>query len=42
MFPIVIVGPQGAFALLATYLVGFPVAKLVARRQPWYEKAAPS
>lgn len=40
MFPVVIVGPQGAFALLATYLVGFPVAKLIARRQPWYEKAA--
>jgi uncharacterized protein len=39
-FPIAIVGPQGAFALLATYLVGFPVAKLIARRQPWYAKAA--
>lgn len=40
MFPIVIVGPKGAFALLATYLVAFPIAKLVARRQPWYHKAA--
>jgi uncharacterized protein len=40
MFPVVIVGPRGAFALLATYLVGFPLAKLIARRQPWYAKAA--
>jgi uncharacterized protein len=39
-FPTVILGPRGAFALLATYLVVFPVAKLVARRQPWYHKAA--
>ena len=39
-FPIVILGAKGAFALLCTYLVAFPVAKLVARRQPWYRKAA--
>lgn len=39
-FPAVVVGTKGAFALLATYLVAFPVAKLIARRQPWYEKAA--
>jgi uncharacterized protein len=40
MFPTVVVGPQGALAFLATYVVGFPIAKLIARRQPWYQKAA--
>lgn len=40
MFPIVIVGPKGALGLLATYLVAFPAAKLIARRQPWYHRAA--
>lgn len=40
IFPIVIVGPKGAFGLLVTYLVAFPIAKLIARRQPWYSKAA--
>jgi uncharacterized protein len=40
MFPTVVVGPKGAFALLGTYLVAFPIAKLIVRRQPWYEKAA--
>ena len=24
--------------LLAVYLVGFPIAKLIARRSPWYAK----
>ncbi|HEY6000969.1 MAG TPA: TPM domain-containing protein [bacterium] len=40
MFPIVIFGAKGAFVLLATYLAAFPIAKLIVRRQPWYEKAA--
>jgi uncharacterized protein len=40
MFPIVIVGSKGAFGLLVTYLTVFPIAKLIARRQPWYHKAA--
>jgi uncharacterized protein len=40
MFPIIVVGPKGAFGLLVTYLVCFPVAKLIARRQPWYSRAA--
>jgi uncharacterized protein len=39
MFPIVIVGTKGALVLLATYLVGFPLAKLIVTRMPWYEKA---
>jgi len=39
-FPVVVVGGKGALVLLVTYLVAFPVAKLIVRRQPWYEKAA--
>ncbi|MDQ6620539.1 MAG: TPM domain-containing protein [Pseudomonadota bacterium] len=40
MFPIVIVGPHGALALLATYVVAFPVAKVWLSRTAWYQKAA--
>lgn len=40
MFPIVIVGTAGALKLLLTYLVGFPVAKLLLRNTDWYSKAA--
>lgn len=40
MFPIVVLGVRGALALLVTYLVGFPVAKLIVRKKPWYAKAA--
>ncbi len=39
MFPIVVVGPQGALWILGSYLLGFPVAKLICQRQPWYIKA---
>ncbi len=39
MFPIVVVGVKGALTLLGIYLVGFPVAKLLIARSPWYEKA---
>ncbi|MDT3734677.1 MAG: TPM domain-containing protein [Denitratisoma sp.] len=39
MFPIVVVGTTGALWLLGTYLVGFPIAKLIVSRMPWYEKA---
>ena len=39
MFPIVVVGTKGALWLLGTYLVGFPIAKLIVSRLPWYEKA---
>ncbi len=39
MFPIVVVGTKGALWLLGTYLVGFPIAKLIVSRMPWYEKA---
>jgi uncharacterized protein len=40
MFPMVVVGSRGALGLLAVYLVGYPVAKLVVKRQPWYATAA--
>lgn len=40
MFPFVIVGQQVAVYILGAYVVGYPLAKLVARRQPWYAKAA--
>jgi len=39
MFPIVVVGTRGALYLLGTYVVGFPIAKLIVSRQSWYEKA---
>lgn len=39
MFPIVIVGVQGAVTLLVTYLVAFPIVKLTLSRTSWYEKA---
>jgi uncharacterized protein len=40
IFPIIIVGSQPTLYLLATYLVGYPVAKLYLGRQEWYKKAA--
>jgi uncharacterized protein len=39
MFPIIVVGSQGAFILLITYLVCFPGAKLVLARARWYREA---
>ncbi|MGQ0749846.1 MAG: TPM domain-containing protein [Betaproteobacteria bacterium] len=39
MFPIVVVGTEGALVLLGCYLVGFPLAKLIFARSKWYEKA---
>jgi uncharacterized protein len=40
MFPIVIIGGRATLGLLAIYLIGFPVAKLIVKRQAWYGKAA--
>jgi uncharacterized protein len=40
MFPIIIVGVKGALVLLATYIVVFPIAKLIVSRKPEYRKAA--
>jgi uncharacterized protein len=40
MFPMVIIGSQPTVVLVAIYLIGFPLAKLRVREQPWYQKAA--
>jgi uncharacterized protein len=40
MFPIVIVGSSGALTLLITYLIAYPLAKLLLRNTGWYRKAA--
>lgn len=39
LFPIVIVGTTGAFYLLVTYIIGFPVAKVLLKKTEWYKKA---
>jgi uncharacterized protein len=39
MFPIIVVGTDGALKLLGTYLVAFPVAKILLARRPRYRKA---
>ncbi len=40
MFPIVVVGVRGAFVLLAAYLIGFPLAKVLVGRTGWHRRAA--
>ncbi len=40
MFPLFIIGGKPTVVLLAVYLIGYPVAKLILSRQPWYQKAA--
>lgn len=40
MFPVVVLGSTGAFYLLMTYLISFPVAKVMLRNSDWYIKAA--
>jgi uncharacterized protein len=39
MFPIIILGTQGALICLITYLIVFPAAKLFFRNSDWYKKA---
>lgn len=39
MFPIVVVGTHGALICLISYLVLFPVSKLILRNTEWYKKA---
>lgn len=39
MFPIIILGTQGALICLCSYLVIFPGAKLFLKRTKWYQKA---
>jgi uncharacterized protein len=40
MFPIIVVGGTGTLVILGTYLVAFPIAKLIISRSKWYKKAA--
>ena len=39
MFPVIVVGAKGALWMFGTYLVVFPIAKLIVSRLSWYEKA---
>jgi len=39
MFPVIIVGTTGALYLLITYLVLFPISKLVLKNTAWYQQA---
>ena len=40
MFPIIVIGASNTLILLITYLIGYPVAKLILRNTDWYNKAA--
>jgi uncharacterized protein len=40
MFPIIVIGPKATVVVLGLYVIGYPIAKLVLRRMPWYAKAA--
>lgn len=40
MFPIIVVGSAGALYMLITYLVVFPIAKLLIKNSDWYNRAA--
>jgi len=39
MFPIIVLGTGGAFKCLVTYVIGFPIAKLILKNTEWYKKA---
>jgi uncharacterized protein len=38
MFPLIIIGQNATLAVFLTYLVGYPVTKLILRRTQWYER----
>jgi uncharacterized protein len=40
MFPVIVVGSTGALYLLITYLIAYPIAKLLLKNSDWYAKAA--
>jgi uncharacterized protein len=39
MFPIIVVGTTGALYCFVTYLISFPLAKLLLKNTDWYIKA---
>lgn len=40
VFPMVVIGAKPALALLAVYVIGFPITKLRLKRMPWYGRVA--
>jgi len=38
-FPIIVLGTSGAFVCLISYLIAFPVLKLIFKNMDWYKKA---
>jgi len=38
-FPIIVLGTDGAFTCFITYMIVFPVAKLILKNTDWYKKA---
>ncbi len=40
MFPMFVIGPIPTLVLVATYLIGYPLAKLRLSRTAWYQEAA--
>jgi uncharacterized protein len=38
-FPMIIIGTTGALYCLGTYIIGFPIAKILLKRTEWYKKA---
>ena len=38
MFPLIIVGARGTLFLLGTYVIGYPIAKLILSRTEWYRR----
>lgn len=39
MFPIIVIGSQGALTCLIIYLIVFPIAKIFLKKSKWYKKA---
>ena len=40
MFPLMIIGMNATVAVFILYIVGYPIAKVLLARSPWYQKAA--
>jgi uncharacterized protein len=40
MFPVIVIGTTGTLWVFGTYLIGYPVLKLIISRRDWYQKAA--
>jgi uncharacterized protein len=38
-FPIIVLGTGGALSCLITYIIAFPIAKLLLKNTDWYKKA---